>query len=189
MNTIIKANPDVLVQSWAGSGNRELFSAMRDTGIFTRMRVTGGLGDREARHALGQDAVGMIGAIKYSYLLPDNPINDWLKENHLDEYGEYPDLFTCGGFAAGVAIVEGLKKAGGSSDPEILIPVMEGMSIDTPKGRYTFREEDHQAIQPMYVVEMVSDPEQKQPWCIPKLIHETTPEQTAPPISVKASSP
>ena len=152
------------------------------------MRVTGGLGDREARHALGQDAVGMIGSIKYSYLLPDNPIYDWLKVNHLNEYGEYPDLFTGGGFAAGVAIGEALKKTIGSSDPEDLIPVMEGMSIDTAKGRNTFRDEDHQALQPMYVVEMISDPEHKQPWCIPKLIHETTPEETAPPLSVKVGS-
>ena len=186
LETIINTQPDVLVQSWAGAGNRELFSAMRDKGIFTRMRVTGGLGDREARHALGQDAVGMIGAIKYSYLLPDNPINDWLKVNHFNEYGEYPDLFTGGGFAAGVAIVEALKKTEGSSNPEDMIPVMEGMSFEAAKGRYTFRKEDHQALQPMYVVEMVSDPDQEQPWSIPKLIHDTTPEETAPPVSVKA---
>ena len=62
------------------------------------MKVTGGLGDREARHALGLDAVGMVGICKYSYILPDNPINDWLTEKHLERHGEPPDLFTGGGF-------------------------------------------------------------------------------------------
>ncbi len=54
------------------------------------------------------------------------------------------------------------------------------MSFEGPKGTYTFRREDHQALQPMYIVEMVPDPQH--PWAIPRLIHETAPEETAPPV-------
>jgi branched-chain amino acid transport system substrate-binding protein len=182
MEEIKDINPDVLVQSWAGSGNRELFSGIRDSGIFPKIRVTGGLGDREARHALGLDAVGMVGAIKYSCILPDNPINRWLCDRHQQEYKENPDLFTAGGFAAGVALVEALKKSQGDPEAETLIPILEGMQFEAAKGSYVFRKEDHQALQPMYIVEMIRDPEK--PWAIPRLIRETSLEETAPPLFI-----
>jgi len=184
LNAILDSGAEVLVQSWAGAGYRELFSQMRDAGIFDKMKVTGGLGDREARHALGMDAVGMVGICKYSYVLPDNPINDWLRDRHIERYGDPPDLFTGGGFAAGIALVEALQRTGGDPRAEVLIPVLEGMSFAGPKGSYTFRREDHQALQAMYVVEMVADP--VQPWAIPRLIREVAPEATAPPLTEAA---
>ncbi len=182
LQRLLDTGADVLVQSWAGAGYRDLFSQMRDLGVFDKLKVTGGLGDREARHALGMDAVGVVGICKYSHVLPDNPINDWLRDKHIERHGEPPDLFTGGGFAAGVALVEGLKQTGGNPDAEALIPVLEGMSFEAAKGTYTFRKEDHQALQPMYVVEMVADPDPEHPWAIPQLIEEITPEEAAPPI-------
>jgi ABC-type branched-subunit amino acid transport system ATPase component/ABC-type branched-subunit amino acid transport system substrate-binding protein len=182
LRQLLESGAEVLVQSWAGSGYGELFSQMRELGIFERMKVTGGLGDREARHALGLDAVGMIGACKYSYILPKNPVNDWLTEKHIEKHGEPPDLFTGGGFAAGVALVEALKRSQGNPDAEALIPVMEGMAFEGPKGTYIFRKEDHQAVQPMYVVEMVPDPDPDHTWAIPQLIREVEPEDAAPPV-------
>jgi ABC-type branched-subunit amino acid transport system ATPase component/ABC-type branched-subunit amino acid transport system substrate-binding protein len=179
---ILETGADVLVQSWAGAGYRELFSQLRDLGVFDRMKVTGGLGEREARHALGMDGVGLVGICKYSYVLPDNPINDWLTENHVERHGEPPDLFTGGGFAAGAALVEALKRTGGNPEADAMISVMEGMSFAGPKGSYTFRPEDHQALQPMYIVEMVEDPDLDHPWTIPQLIREVTPEEAAPPV-------
>jgi ABC-type branched-subunit amino acid transport system ATPase component/ABC-type branched-subunit amino acid transport system substrate-binding protein len=180
LHQILDTGADVLVQTWAGAGYRELFDQMREAGIFEKMKVTGGLGDREARHALRTDAVGMVGICKYSPILPDNPINDWLIKEHTKEYGELPDLFTGGGFAAGIAIIEALKRSNGNPEADALIPVMEGMSFEGPKGTYTFRKDDHQALQPMYIVEMVKDPDNQ--WAIPQLVEEVKPEQTAPPV-------
>jgi ABC-type branched-subunit amino acid transport system ATPase component/ABC-type branched-subunit amino acid transport system substrate-binding protein len=182
LQEILNTGADVLVESWAGAGHRELFSQMRDLGVFDRMKVTGGLGDREARHALGMDAVGIVGICKYSPILPHNPINDWLIEKHIERHGEPPDLFTGGGFTAGIALVEALQRTRGNPDAEALIPVMEGMSFAGPKGIYTFRQQDHQALQPIYIVEMVADPDPEHPWAIPQLIQEVTPEETAPPL-------
>jgi branched-chain amino acid transport system substrate-binding protein len=180
LQEILDTGAEVLVQSWSGAGYGPLFRQMRELGVSDRMKITGGLGEREARHALGLDAVGMVGICKYSYILPQNPINDWLTEQHLERHGEPPDLFTGSGFAAGVALVEALKQTGGDPDADALIATMAGLSFEGPKGSYTFRREDHQALQPMYVVEMVPDPEQ--PWAIPKLIREVAPEDTAPPL-------
>ncbi len=182
LQQVLDLTPAVLVQSWAGQGNQALFSGMRDLEIFGRMRVTGGLGDREARRALGLTAVGMVGIIKYSYVLPSNPVNDLLTQRHSERYDEKPDLFTGGGAAAGIALVEGLKRTGGDSDAGALIKAMEGMSFEGPKGSYRFRAADHQALQPMYIVEMVQDP--GQPWTIPHLIQEIRAEECAPPVAI-----
>jgi branched-chain amino acid transport system substrate-binding protein len=180
LQEILETGADVLVQSWSGAGYGPLFRQMRELGVSERMKITGGLGEREARHAMGLDAVGMVGICKYSYILPKNPINDWLTEKHIAKYGEAPDLFTGGGFAAGVALVEALKRTQGNPSARAMIPVMEGMGFEGPKGTYVFRKEDHQALQPMYVVEMVPDPEHS--WAIPQLIQEVTAEETAPPL-------
>ena len=93
---------------------------------------------------------GVEGAIYYYHAFPKNKTNDWLVSEHKKRYaGAPPDFFTAGGMAAGIAVVEAIKKAGGT-DTEKLISAMEGLTFDSPKGSMTFRKEDHQAMQSMY---------------------------------------
>ncbi|MCF8177541.1 MAG: substrate-binding domain-containing protein [Sulfuritalea sp.] len=96
-----------------------------------------------------KNLVGMEGGIYYYYDFPKNKMNDWLVAENQKRSKQPPDFFTAGGFAAASAVVTALTKAG-SSDTEKLIATMEGMDFDTPKGKMTFRKEDHQAIQPMF---------------------------------------
>ena len=127
---------------------------------------------------------GMEGFSVYYYGLPDNEVNNWLVEEHKKRFnGEVPDLFTAGGMSSAIAAVEALKKTEGDADAEKLIPAMEGMTFDTPKGPMTFRPEDHQALQTLYAVKL----EKKEgfDYPVPVLIRELTPEETAPPIQVK----
>jgi len=125
---------------------------------------------------------GMVGAGYYYYEIPKNPVNDWLVKEHQKRFNAPPDFFTAGGFAAAMAVVTAIKKAGGT-DTEKLITAMEGMEFDTPKGKMIFRKEDHQALQAMYAFKMVSKPDV--PWLIPQLTRELTPQETAPPIQNK----
>ena len=74
----------------------------------------------------------------------------WLVTNHYKQFKSPPDFFTAGGFSAAMAIVTALKKTSGDTNTDKLITAMEGMSFDTPKGKMTFRKEDHQAMQSMY---------------------------------------
>jgi len=93
---------------------------------------------------------GIEGAVYYYHGFPKNKVNDWLVAEHKKRFGgQVPDFFTAGGMAAGIAVVEAIKKAG-STDTEKLIAAMEGLSFESPKGTMTFRKEDHQAMQPMY---------------------------------------
>jgi branched-chain amino acid transport system substrate-binding protein len=101
---------------------------------------------------------GLEGAIYYYWGFPKNPVNDWLVAEHKKKNnGAPPDFFVAGGMSAALAAVEAIKKAG-STDTEKLIAAMEGMSFDTPKGKMTFRKEDHQALQAMYQWRMKQNP-------------------------------
>jgi branched-chain amino acid transport system substrate-binding protein len=125
---------------------------------------------------------GMEGATYYYYDIPKNAVNKWLVDEHQKRHKSPPDFFTAGGMAAGIAIVEGLKKAG-STDTEKLIAAMEGMSFETPKGTMTFRKEDHQAMQSMYHFKIKVDKDVA--WAIPELVREIKPEEMKVPIRVK----
>jgi branched-chain amino acid transport system substrate-binding protein len=126
---------------------------------------------------------GMEGATYYYFAIPKNPANNWLVTEHYKRYKSPPDFFTAGGMAAGIAVVEALKKTGGDTNTEKLIAAMEGMSFDTPKGKMTFRKEDHQAMQSMYHFKIKVDP--AFPWGVPELVHEIKPEEMNVPIKNK----
>jgi branched-chain amino acid transport system substrate-binding protein len=121
----------------------------------------------------------MVGGAYYYYEMPKNPVNDWLVKEHQKRFAEPPDFFTCGGFAAAMAVLAGIDKAKGI-DTEKLIAAMEGMEFQTPKGKMLFRKDDHQALQSMYVFKMTSKPDVA--WLVPALTRELAPAETAPPV-------
>ena len=126
---------------------------------------------------------GMEGATYYYYEIPKNPVNEALVTRHLAKFKTPPDFFTAGGFSAALAIVTALKKTNGDTNTETLIKTMEGMSFDTPKGKMTFRKEDHQAMQSMYHFKIKVDPALA--WAVPELVREIKAEDMNIPIRNK----
>src|SRR4249919_191633 len=126
---------------------------------------------------------GMEGATYYYFGLPKNPVNEWLVANHYTRFKSPPDFFTAGGMSAGIALVEALKKTNGETGTDKLIATMEGMSFMSPKGKMTFRKEDHQAMQSMYHFKIKVDPAFA--WGVPELVHEIKPEEMDIPIRNK----
>jgi len=126
---------------------------------------------------------GMEGATYYYFAIPKNPVNEWLVANHYKQFKAPPDFFTAGGMSAAIAVVEALKKTNGDTSTNKLISAMEGMSFETPKGKMTFRKEDHQAMQSMYHFKIKVDPAVA--WGIPELVRELTIEDMAVPIQNK----
>lgn len=110
---------------------------------------------------------GLEGAVYYYYEAYDNPVNNWLVDEHQKRFNSPPDFFTAGGMAAALAVVKTLKTAE-SFETEDLITAMEGMSWDTPKGTMTFRPEDHQALQSMVHFKIRVD--ENIDWAIPDLV-------------------
>jgi branched-chain amino acid transport system substrate-binding protein len=126
---------------------------------------------------------GMEGASYYYFGIPKNPANEWLVANHYKQFKNPPDFFTAGGMSAAMAIVAALKKTGGATQSDKLIAAMEGMSFDTPKGKMTFRKDDHQALQSMYHTRIKNDPAFA--WGVPELVREIKAEEMDVPIKNK----
>ena len=126
---------------------------------------------------------GMEGALYYYFGIPKNKVNEWLVANHYKQFKAPPDFFTAGGMSAAIAVVEALKKTNGDASAAKLIPAMEGMSFETPKGKMTFRKEDHQAMQDMYHFKIKNDPAFA--WGVPELVREIPASEMAIPIRNK----
>jgi branched-chain amino acid transport system substrate-binding protein len=114
---------------------------------------------------------GAEGSLYYYYDFPKNKMNEWfVAEYKKRNNGTPPDFFHAGGVAAASAVITALKKTNGSTDSEKLIAAMEGMDFDTPKGKMTFRKEDHQALQEMYHFRIKEASKQKNEWDILELV-------------------
>jgi len=124
----------------------------------------------------------VTGGTFYYYGFPKNAMNDWLVAEHQKRYNMPPDLFTAGGFVSAAAIVAGIKKANSVDTPK-LIAAMEGMDFDTPKGKMTFRKEDHQAMQAQYQFRMKKNPASE--WDLLELVREIPASEMPVPVTVK----
>ena len=159
--------PKRLFIIWAGGGNpMGAINAMEPERYGIEIATGGNI---LAALVAYRELEGMEGATYYYYDIPDNPVNDWLVEQHFERFGTPPDFFTAGGMAAGIAVVEAIRRAG-STDTEELIEVMEGMEWETPKGTMMFRPEDHQALQAMYHFRIRVEDDVA--WGIPELVRE-----------------
>jgi branched-chain amino acid transport system substrate-binding protein len=123
---------------------------------------------------------GMEGAAYYYFGMPKNPVNDAMVSMHYKQFKTPPDFFTAGGFSAAMALVTALQKTNGNTATNKLIATMEGMSFDTPKGKMTFRAEDHQAMQSMYHFKIKVDPAFA--WGVPELVREIKPNEMSVPV-------
>ncbi len=185
INQILDSGAEVLIVSWAGAGFAPMFQQMSQLGVFDEMTVGTGVGDNQTLAAGYADAVGVVGVQVYHYTLPNNEINDWLIERHMEEYGTPPDLWASGGMMAAIMAVEGLKATNGDASADALRAVYEdNFSFDGPKGTTTIRASDHVALQTLYFVRVtnVDDPEFK----FVELVKEFSPEETEPPCALVA---
>jgi branched-chain amino acid transport system substrate-binding protein len=128
--------------------------------------------------------LGYAGFIVYHYTFPDTEINDWLVEKHVEFFpnpvtgdSDYPDLFTECSFATAQAVTLALEAAEGDTLPEAMIPAVEGLIFEGPKGTYGIRPSDHQALAPLYIAELdnLDSPE----FAYLTLLSEVSPLETA----------
>lgn len=183
INQVLDSGADALIITWAGAGFAPLFQQMGELGVFDEMVVGTGVGDNQTIAAGYADAVGSVGVNVYHYTLPDNPINDWLVERHIEEYDTPPDLWASGGMMAAIMLVEGVEQAGGDASAETLIGIYEDdFQFDGPKGVNIVRPSDHVLLQTLYFVEITNttDPEFR----FVELVTEFGPEETEPPCQL-----
>lgn len=162
---------------WAGAGNPFKIADL-DLKRYGIEIATGG--NILPAMAAYKNLPGMEGATYYYFGIPKNPVNEALVARHYSQFKTPPDFFTAGGFSAAMAVVTALQKSNGDARANTLIKTMEGMSFDTPKGKMTFRAEDHQAMQSMYHFKIKVDPAFA--WGVPELVREIKADEMQVPI-------
>jgi len=165
---------------WAGAGNPFKIADLDPKRYGIEIATGGNILPAMAAY---KNFPGMEGATYYYFGIPKNPVNDWLVSEHYKRFKAPPDFFTAGGMAAGIALVDALKKTNGDTKTEKLITAMEGMRFETPKGTMMFRKEDHQALQSMYHFKIKVDP--AFPWGVPELVREIKIDDIKLPIKNK----
>ncbi len=177
-----KPGRKIIVVVWASA--TPPFNALADADLSKRFGIEVGTGGNILPGMTAYKRFpGMEGATYYYFGIPKNPINDAMVAQHYSQFKSPPDFFTAGGFSVAMAAVTALKKTAGDTNTNKLITAMEGMSFDTPKGKMTFRKEDHQAMQSMYHFKIKVDPAFA--WGVPELIKEIKPEEMTIPIKNK----
>ena len=168
LQAALDTEADALLPIWAGDTTVTLFQQIEELGINDEMVIVAAFNSNDIVATSDPSTIGNVSWIVYHHSFPETEANDWMVERHVELYpnpvtGEtdYPDLFTECGFATAQAVYQALTETEGDTLPETMIPVIEGMVFDGPKGTYYIRPSDHQALVPMYVAQLdnLDDPE------------------------------
>ncbi len=176
---VLDSGADFVIITWAGASGATLFNQMADLGLQDEMGMLTGGNSNDIQELLQTNTTGDRGFIVYHYTLPDTEVNDWMIERYAEEYDDVPDLFSECGFATAQALVAALEATEGDTFPENMIPALEGLTFDGPKGEYFIRPEDHQALVPMYIIEMVDPTSETYEYY--ELLDTISAEDAAPP--------
>ncbi|MBE2181789.1 MAG: substrate-binding domain-containing protein [Anaerolineae bacterium] len=180
LQQVLASGADAMLPIWAGDGSVTLFQQISELGVQDQMAVVAAFNSNDIVALSDPSNIGNISWIVYHYSFPDNEINDWMVEQSQALYQENPDLFTECSFATAQALVSALTETAGDSLPETVIPVLEGMIFEGPKGTYAIRPSDHQTLVPMYIARLdnLDDPDQ----LFYELLSEVPAYQIIPPI-------
>lgn len=186
LQEVMDSGADAFLPIWAGDGAVTLFQQIDELGVSDAMAIVTAFNSNDVVAFSDPSTIGNVSWIVYHYTFPETEANDWMVERHVALYGnpatgetDYPDLFTECGFATAQAVSIALTETAGDTLPEAIIPVIEGMSFDGPKGTYYIRPSDHQALLPMYVAQLdnLDSPE----YAYYTLLQETSAFDTIPP--------
>ncbi len=132
------------------------------------------------------NAEGVIGSSYFYYSLFEWDETKVLIKRSKEEYNiAEPDSYMCSGFSVANVLGFVLERAGDNLSTENLISNLEEKTIKTPKGFIKFRKEDHQALQEMLSVRLISSSESDVSWSAPQLYGNgfLSPNDTVPPIN------
>lgn len=156
LQQVLDSGADAMLPIWAGDGSVTLFQQIAELGVQDQMAVVAAFNSNDIVALADPSTIGNISWIVYHYSFPQNEINDWMVENHRAAYNDVPDLFTECSFATAQALVQAVTATEGDTLPEVMIPVLEGMVFEGPKGTYAIRPSDHQALVPMYIARLAN---------------------------------
>ncbi|HRE48727.1 MAG TPA: substrate-binding domain-containing protein [Aggregatilineales bacterium] len=163
LQQVLASGATAMLPIWAGDSSVTLFQQIAELGVGEKLAVVAAFNSNDIVAKSDPSTIGNISWIVYHYSFPTNDINTWMVNAHKAVYNDVPDLFTECSFATAQALVNAVTTTKGDATPEAMIPALEGLVFEGPKGTYAIRPSDHQALVPMYVAKLanLTDPDQK----------------------------
>ncbi|MBN8980867.1 MAG: ABC transporter substrate-binding protein [Rhizobiales bacterium] len=149
-----QAKPEVLYTSVAGNDTVRLLTQMQDFGLLGNLLVVGASGTVTSQNisAIGAAANGFGTGVGYSVQI-DTPANKKFVDSFKEANKADPDLYGADSYGLIYFYKAAVEKAK-STDTDKVREAMKDLKWMTPQGEKTMRAGDHQAIQPMYVVQV-----------------------------------
>ncbi|MBI1280582.1 MAG: ABC transporter substrate-binding protein [Anaerolineaceae bacterium] len=180
LQQVLNSGANAVLPIWAGDSSVTLFQQIAELGVGKKMAVVSAFNSNDIVAKSDPSNIGNVSWIVYHYSFPKNEINDWLVKGYQDVYKDWPDLFSECSFATAQALVKAVEATNGDTLPKSMIPALEGMIFNGPKGIYGIRPSDHQALVPMYIAKLnnLDDKDQK----FYELLAEVPATEIVPPV-------
>jgi branched-chain amino acid transport system substrate-binding protein len=180
INAQMAKKPEAIFSSLWGGHFVTFSKQAKPLGYFDAVKynvvAVGEAGSPESTKAMGKDyPVGIWGNSYDAFYWGESPAHrDYVAR--LSKYlkDEYPSSWASQGYTGMQFLTEAIKKAG-STDSDKVSKALLGLTIDTPIGKQTIREKDHQANRGQLYGKTVMDP--KYPFAIMKPVEYVDPSK------------
>jgi branched-chain amino acid transport system substrate-binding protein len=166
----------------SGDDNAAFLSQARQYRLGDKVQLLTELVDQMTINATGDASIGMIGSSRYPFTY-DIPANKVFVAAWQETYGRPPDLFEGDQYQSCVVMQAGIEKAG-SLEAAKLRAALEGLAVDSIKGRVTMRACDHQGAQQGFIVKVVKHEGMAHP--MPEVIATYPADRVTPPCNKMA---
>ncbi|KPK52449.1 MAG: hypothetical protein AMS22_09100 [Thiotrichales bacterium SG8_50] len=162
ITAIMALKPDFMFGAIAGKDNETFIQQAKPAGLFKRVAYPGVFLPvtelMQQRKTLPRGIIGLNRCPFFAHM--DNPIMQKYVKMYQEKFGkdDYPDDFACMYFDALNGLDQGTTKAG-SINSDAVKAALRGATIDTSRGKLTFRDCNNQLDAPSYVGEVVDTPD------------------------------
>jgi len=151
VQALADAKPDAVFNVLFAADLAKFIRAGSQRRFFDNVSVVSLLsGEPEYLDPLGEETPEGWIVTGYPWYAIDTPEHNAFLKAYQAKFNDYPRLGTIVGYGAIVSLAAGIKKAG-STDTEALIRAFRGLEVETPFGKITYRDIDHQSTSGAYV--------------------------------------
>jgi branched-chain amino acid transport system substrate-binding protein len=173
---IREAKPDVLYVAMSGDDATAFLKQAGQYRLSERMQIVTEVLDLLNTKTLGDSAIGLHGVSQYNYSYV-SPANQEFVRLFKAEYNDIPDTWEGEMWQTLEFLAQAIRRAK-SVDTNALRGALEGLEIDSLKGKVSMRACDHQAEQPVFMARLEKDP--AVPYPTPKIIETYSAEAVMP---------
>jgi branched-chain amino acid transport system substrate-binding protein len=179
ITNIRQAGADGVYLVLSGDDFAAFLSQAKQYRLGDKVQLLTELVDQMTINATGDASIGLVGGSRYPFSY-DIPANNAFVAAWRKEYGRDPDLFEGDQYQSCAVMQAGIEKAG-SIESGKLRTALEGLTVDSIKGRVTMRACDHQGEQQGFIVRIGKPAGAEHP--MPEVIATYPADKVTPPCN------